>query len=66
MEIREKQIEDILVSSPTLMQKTFGLDEEPRLIGRQIIVPSGRLAMLYTYQKNTHDKYPHIQEGAMS
>ena len=33
MEIREKQIEDILVSSPALMQKTFGLDEEPRLIG---------------------------------
>jgi hypothetical protein len=52
MEIREKQIEDILVSSPALMQKTFGLDEEPRLIGRQIIVPSGRLDMLYTYQKD--------------
>lgn len=51
MEIREKQIEDILVSSPALVQKTFGLDEEPRLIGRQIIVPSGRLDMLYTYQK---------------
>lgn len=28
MEIREKQIEDILVSSPTLMQKTFGLEFE--------------------------------------
>ena len=52
MEIREKQIEDILVSSPALMQKTFGLNEEPRLIGRQIIVPSGRLDMLYTYQKD--------------
>ncbi len=52
MEIREKQIEDILVSSPALMQKTFGLDEEPRLIGRQIIVPSGRLDMLYTYHKD--------------
>ena len=52
MEIREKQIEDILVSSPSLMQKTFGLDEEPRLIGRQIIIPSGRLDMLYTYQKD--------------
>lgn len=51
MEIREKQIEDILVSSPLLMQKTFCLDEEPRLIGRQIIVPSGRLDMLYTYKK---------------
>lgn len=52
MEIREKQIEDILVSSPSLVQKTFGLDEEPRLIGRQIAVPSGRLDMLYTYQKD--------------
>ena len=52
MEIREKQIEDILVSSPSLVQRTFGLDEEPRLIGRQIAVPSGRLDMLYTYQKD--------------
>lgn len=45
MEIREKQIEDILVSSPSLVQRTFGMEEEPRLIGRQIIVPSGRLDM---------------------
>ena len=51
MEIREKQIEDILVCSPSLVQKTFGLEEEPRLIGRQIAVPSGRLDMLYMYQK---------------
>lgn len=51
MEIREKQIEDILVSSPSLVQRTFGMEEEPRLIGRQIIVPSGRLDMLYTYQQ---------------
>ena len=52
MEIREKQIEDIFVGSPTLMKKTFGLEEEPRLIGRQIVVPSGRLDMLYTYKKD--------------
>lgn len=51
MEIREKQIEDILVSSPSLVQRTFGMEEEPRLIGRQIIVPSGRLDMLFTYQQ---------------
>ncbi|HPT40642.1 MAG TPA: hypothetical protein PLQ44_03540 [Candidatus Paceibacterota bacterium] len=50
MEIREAQIEDILISSPILMQKTFGLDEEPRLIGRQIALPTGRLDMLYVYQ----------------
>jgi len=52
MEIRETQIEDILVSSPSLMKETLKLDEEPRLIGRQIIVPSGRLDMLYAYQKD--------------
>jgi hypothetical protein len=52
MEIRETQIEDILISSPTLMRETLQLDEEPRLIGRQIVVPSGRLDMLYAYQKD--------------
>jgi hypothetical protein len=52
MEIREAQIEDILISSPALMQQTLRLDEEPRLIGRQIVVPSGRLDMLYTYRKD--------------
>jgi hypothetical protein len=34
------------------MKETLRLDEEPRLIGRQIIVPSGRLDMLYVYQKD--------------
>jgi hypothetical protein len=52
MEIRETQIEDILISSPSLMKNVLGLDEEPRLVGRQIIVPSGRLDMLYAYQKD--------------
>jgi len=52
MEIRETQIEDILIGSPALMKETLRLDEEPRLIGRQIIVPSGRLDMLYAYQKD--------------
>lgn len=52
MEIREAQIEDILISSPALMKETLRLDEEPQLIGRQIIVPSGRLDMLYAYQKD--------------
>lgn len=52
MEINESQIENILVSSPSLMKNIMGLEEEPRLIGRQIIIPSGRLDMLYTYQKN--------------
>lgn len=52
MEIRETQIEDILISSPSLAKEILRLDEEPRLIGRQIIVPSGRLDMLYSYQKD--------------
>lgn len=52
MEIHENQIEDILVGSPSLMQSIMGLEEEPRLIGRQIVVPSGRLDMLYTYQQD--------------
>jgi hypothetical protein len=50
MEIREKQIEDIFVSSSVLMQETLQLEEEPRFIGRQIILPSGKLDMLYMYQ----------------
>lgn len=54
MEIRETQIEDVLISSSGLMQQTLKLDEEPRLIGRQIIVPSGRLDMLYMYQKDLY------------
>jgi hypothetical protein len=52
VEIRETQIEDILISSPALMREALKLGEEPRLIGRQISVPSGRLDMLYAYQKD--------------
>jgi hypothetical protein len=50
MEIRESQIEDILVTSPELTKNILNLDEDPKLIGRQIILPSGRLDMLYTYR----------------
>jgi hypothetical protein len=50
MEIRETQIEDVLVSSPGLTKKILNLEDEPRLIGRQIIVPSGRLDMLYAHK----------------
>ena len=52
MLIRERQIEDVLVGSPTLMKSLFGLDSYPQLIGRQIIVPSGRLDMLYSYKND--------------
>ncbi|MDR2650889.1 MAG: hypothetical protein LBC68_01050 [Prevotellaceae bacterium] len=54
MKIRETQIEDILISSPSLIKDTLRLNEEPRLIGRQIVVPSGRLDMLYVYQKDLY------------
>ncbi len=50
MEIRETQIEDVLVTSPHLTKKILDLDDEPKLIGRQMILPSGRLDMLYTYK----------------
>jgi hypothetical protein len=50
MEIRESQVEDILVNSPLLAKSVLGLDEEPRLLMRQMIVPSGRLDLVYTYQ----------------
>jgi hypothetical protein len=50
MEIRESQIENILVSYPTLTKDILHLEEDPKLIGRQIILPSGRLDMLYTYK----------------
>jgi hypothetical protein len=50
VEIRETQIEDILVISPLLVKDILHLEEQPRLIGRQLQVPSGRLDMLYTHQ----------------
>ncbi|MDR2193442.1 MAG: hypothetical protein LBP19_03110 [Treponema sp.] len=34
------------------MKETLQVEKEPRFIGRQIIVPSGRLDMLYAYQKD--------------
>lgn len=52
MEIRETQIEDILVTTPYLTKKILNLDDDPRLVGRQMILPSGRLDMLYAYQNN--------------
>jgi hypothetical protein len=50
MEIRESQIEDVLVSTPVLMKSILNLEDEPRLLGRQIIIPSGRLDLLYAYR----------------
>ena len=50
MEIREAQIEDILVASPSLIKDILKLEEKPKLIGRQLQVRSGRLDMLYAHQ----------------
>lgn len=52
MEIRETQIEDVLVNAPVLTKKILNLEDEPRLIGRQMLLPSGRLDILYTYRSN--------------
>jgi hypothetical protein len=50
IEIRESQIEDVLVSAPKLTCKILNLEEEPRLLARQMILPSGRLDLLYAYK----------------
>jgi hypothetical protein len=50
MDIRESQIEDVLVSAPLLTKHILNLDDEPRLLVRQMIIPSGRLDLLYAYQ----------------
>jgi hypothetical protein len=49
MEIKESQIEDILVASPELAKIILKLEDEPKFLGRQITIPSGRLDMLYAY-----------------
>ena len=50
MEIRESQIEDILAGAPFLTRDILRLEEEPRLVCRQMLVPSGRLDLLYAYR----------------
>lgn len=50
MEIREAQIEDILVNAPELTKNILQLDEMPFLLSRQMLIPSGRLDLLYAYQ----------------
>ena len=50
LEVRESQIEDVLVNASTLTRRLLNLDDEPRLRVRQMILPSGRLDLLYAYQ----------------
>jgi len=50
MEIRESQIEDILVSAPVLTKSLLHLEDEPRFLCRQMTMSSGRFDLLYTYR----------------
>lgn len=50
LEIRESQIEDILVSAPVLTKRILSLEDEPRLLSRQMLIPSGRLDLLYAHR----------------
>ncbi len=43
IDIRESQIEDVLVNAPALFKQLLGLTDEPRLIARQMILPSKRI-----------------------
>lgn len=48
IEVRESQIEDILVASPDLLKDLLGLKDLPRILSRQMPIPSGRLDLLIT------------------
>jgi len=50
IEVRESQIEDIFVNLPALTRRVLALEDDPRLLVRQMIVPSGRLDLLYAYR----------------
>ena len=52
LEVRESQIEDALAGAAGLARKILNLAEEPRLLARQMILPSGRLDLLYTHRNN--------------
>ncbi len=46
-DVRESQVEDVLVTYPHIARRVLVLDETPQLIARQMILASGRLDMLY-------------------
>ncbi|MBM3943879.1 MAG: hypothetical protein FJ317_00105 [SAR202 cluster bacterium] len=52
VEIRESEIEDIFAQYPSLLRKTLRLPNELTLIARQMILPSGRLDLLYSSLSN--------------
>ena len=47
VQVRESQVEDVLASFPQIAQRVLDLDEPPRLIARQMTIPSGRLDLLF-------------------
>ncbi|MBM3325181.1 MAG: hypothetical protein FJY66_05890, partial [Calditrichaeota bacterium] len=46
--VRESQIEDILVGAPAILKDVLSLPDEPRIVIRQMMLPSGRLDLLLT------------------
>lgn len=50
LEVRESQVEDILVSAPILTKRILSLEQDPRLLSRQMLIPSGRLDLLYAHR----------------
>ena len=50
IEVRESQIEDVFVNSPNLVKRILTLEDDPRLLVRQMITPSGRLDLLYVHK----------------
>jgi len=52
MLVHESQIEDVFVNSPDIVRSVLNIDDEPRLLVRQMQVPSGRLDLLYSYKSS--------------
>ena len=47
MDIRESQIEDVMATYPQITQRLLGINEQLSLLARQMILPSGRLDLLF-------------------
>jgi len=50
VQVSESQIEDVLVNAPALAKTLLNLDEAPQILARQMMVPSGRLDLLYAHR----------------
>jgi hypothetical protein len=47
LDIRESQVEDILATYPSIVRRLLKLDEDASLVARQMLLPSGRLDLLF-------------------